>query len=334
MFIDIEAAGCPNTCRHCTALGHPPHGRHYTLEELRRISREWGPLTEFHEPTAHPDFPKTYDPSISTDHGGSLVTCGYGIARREDYADVLEQLHEIGIERMHFTLHGLQEHHDWFVCRKGAFNDIATATRRAKKAGFQVSWKIYLDKKGLDGIESLVDIARKECGKPPTMSIPFSGVSKRLWRLERIRPTLTDIQRLQLHMLVNDSKRQLMPDPVSLTAASWLEKWKQSPDSDEFVGPFEPESWPPKPPFEWQAIRILRDRKVYLFPRCAPLIYLGELSEGKTVILERLGRLQAPEYAGISRDDVVFTQEELEELHPTGFSVRYKAISKLLFAQS
>ena len=83
MYIDIEAAGCPNTCRHCSVDGHLPYGRLFTLDELRLIRSEWGPLTIRFEPTSHPDFPEVCGGDIAIDHGGWLVSNGFGIARRQ-----------------------------------------------------------------------------------------------------------------------------------------------------------------------------------------------------------------------------------------------------------
>jgi hypothetical protein len=80
MYVDVEAAGCPDACRHCSANGRPPYGNFYSLDELRTIGDEWGPLVPYcHEPTAHPDFPEIYDPHIALDHGGYLVTNGFGM---------------------------------------------------------------------------------------------------------------------------------------------------------------------------------------------------------------------------------------------------------------
>jgi MoaA/NifB/PqqE/SkfB family radical SAM enzyme len=149
MFVDINAAGCPNTCRHCAADGHLPYGELYSLDELRTIKNEWGPLTIRFEPTAHPDFPEIYQADIASEHGGWLVTNGFGLANRDDYPTVLAKMRTMGMHTIAFTLHGLKEHHDWFVCRAGAFDDILLATRRIWEAGFSINWQIFVDRKGI-----------------------------------------------------------------------------------------------------------------------------------------------------------------------------------------
>ena len=328
MFVDVFAAGCPNACRHCTVNGHPPDGGLYSLEELRAIAAEWEPIWVFHEPTAHPDFPETFCRDIQTEHGGWLPTNGYGLARRQDYVTVLERLHCLGIETVAFTLHGLREHHDWFVCRDGAFDDIVLATRRVRDAGFLATWQIYLDRVGVDGIPSLVEMALQECGEQPTLALVWHRVSPRLWRYEQIRPTYRDVIDRDLLSLVDERSGRYLANPESLTAAAWLEKWRQSPDADGLRHPFEPPTWPPDVSFEGLTIHIHRDREVYLDPMCSPPIYLGHLSEGKDHLLGRLAELEAPPDADIDPDDIELLPSERERLHSAGYSVRYLAISK------
>lgn len=333
MHIDVEGAGCPNTCRHCAVDGHLPHGRFFSWEELCDIRQEWGPLWVFHEPTAHPDFPETYSGSIQPDHNGWLVTNGFGLARRSDYPAVLQRMHEVGISTISLTLHGLREHHDWFVCREGAFDDIVLATRRASEYGVHPIWQVYVDRKGIDDVTALVEMAITECGEPPRLEIPFHRVSRRLWQYEKIRPTLQDILQRQLHRVLDDPKKNGLAEPEAHTAAAWLDKWRQSPAADEFKHPFEPRAWPPQATFEHLTISIRQDRRVYLDPMCSPPMLLGRLEEGKDALLRRLDQIQCPREAEIGPDDVELSQGEHERLHPYGYSVRYAAISKARFAR-
>jgi len=329
MWVDIDATGCPDTCRHCARDGRPPYGSFYSLDELRTISDEWGPLVAHcYEPTAHPDFPEIYDPRFSVDHGGYLITNGFGLARRTDYPILLERMRHIGMHTLWLTLHGLREHHDWFVRRKGAFDDIVLATRRAKEAGFRADWQIFIDRKGLNDIPALVEVARQECGEDPRIEIPFHRVSRRLWQYERLRPTLEDILERQIHKLVDDPHKNSLINPENLTAAAWLESWRQAPEAGDFRHPFEPPTWPPQMSFEGLILYIQRDRKVYFDPMCAPPILLGKLSEGRDVLLQRLGDIQAPRYVHIKPEAVEFPLEEQKQLHPKGYSVRNKAISR------
>lgn len=328
MIVYVEAAGCTNICRHCSANGHFPHGDFFTLDELRALRKDWGPLTIYHEPTAYSAFPEVYDESIAVEHGGWLVTNGFGLARREDYAKVFEKMSKIGIHTVAFTLHGLREHHDWFVCREGAFDDILLATRRVKAAGFRPNWQIFVDQRGIGDMPVLVEIARKECEASPQLDIPAHRVGGRLWHFETIRPTLKDIRQWHVHQLVDDPHRNSLIDPEALTTTAWIERWKKNPDMDELKHIFEPRSWPPSLSHESLNFHIRRDRKVFLDPMCSSPIHLGGLSEGRDMLLGKIPGILSPVHVDITPYEVKFSLEEQEQLHPYGMSVRYKAISK------
>jgi len=332
VYIDIDASGCTDTCRHCARDGRPPYGRQFSLDELHVIRNEWGPLVTYcYEPTAHPDFPDIYDPLIAVNHGGWLVTNGYGLAKRADHAILFERMRAMGFHTLSLTLHGLQEHHDWFVCRKGAFEDILQATRRAQKAGFCTLWQIFVDHKGLDDIAALIALTRQETQEDPChIGIPYHRVSQRLWQYERWRPTMQDICDRQIDQLMPNSDKNSLAHPEKLTAAAWLEKWQSTPGADDFRHPFEPPTWPPQASTEMLSLYIRQDRKVYFDPICAPPICLGKLSEGRENLLHRLENIQAPEHIHIDPQTIQLPLAEQEQLHPSGFSVRYKAISKAL----
>ncbi|HEU0292837.1 MAG TPA: radical SAM protein, partial [Anaerolineales bacterium] len=330
MIIYIEAAGCTNTCRHCYVDGHFPYGDFFTLDELRMLRKAWGALTIYYEPTAYSAFPEVYDESITAEHGhgGWLVTNGFGLARREDYSQLFDKMSKMGIHTVALTLHGLQEHHDWFVCQKGAYDDVLLATRRAKAAGFRLNWQIFIDRKGIGDVPRLVDIALKECDAPPQLSIPAHRVGGRLQHFEAMRPTLTDVYKWHLHQLVDDPSRNCLMDPEALTTAAWMERWRKNPAGDEFKHVFEPRAWPASLSYDLLNIRIRKDRQMFLDPMCSSPIHLGSLSAGRDVLLSRILKIPPPAHVNITPDEVVFSLEEQEELHPYGMSVRYKAISK------
>lgn len=328
MYIDIDACGCSNTCRHCSPNGHAPGGEFYSLSELRAIKQQWGPLTIRFEPTIHPQFPEIYAPDIAGEHGGWLVTNGCGLAHRDDADQVMQKMQWMGFHTLAFTLHGSVQHHDWFTRRPGAFDAILQATRRARKANFIIHWQIFVDRKGIGDTEKLVDLALSECGELPSLSVPYHRVGGRLWQYEVMRPTLGDIERFRLPELIDDPKKNIFAKANLLTNRAWLEKWRQKPDSSEFKHPYEPRTWSDLTDYEFLSLRISRMRKVYLDPMCSPIIYLGNLSDGKKSLLGRLASLPKPAHIDLQPQEVELTPDEEEHLHPSGFSLRYKEISK------
>ncbi len=328
MYIDINAAGCSNTCRHCAVDGHLPCGGFYSLDELRSIKNEWGALTIRYEPTVHPNFPEIYNVDIATEHGGWLVTNGSGLVHRNDSPSIFESMRRMNVTTIAFTLHGLQKHHDWFVCRQGAFDDIVLATRRAKEYGYYVNWQIFVDKMGAEGISELIELAIKETDELPSLNIPYNRVGGRLWHYERIRLTLSDVEKYHLDKLIDNPDKNFLVNPKRLTANIWLQKWSDSPNSNEFKHPYEPGSWSPDIAYPMLSIRIDRNRKIYFDPMCSPPIYLGVIPEGKKLICERLEKLPMPLYSNINPHEVKLPYDEQEQLHPSGFSLRYKEITK------
>jgi hypothetical protein len=331
MYVDINAAGCSNTCRHCSVDGFSPFGGFYSLEELRGIKDEWGALTIRYEPTAHPDFPEIYNSDIATEHSGWLVTNGFGLARRDDYRRIFEKMQKLGIENIAFTLHGLRDHHDWFVRRPGAFEDILLATQRVNAFGFCIHWQIFVDKAGIGDLPALIALSVKETGNVPSLTLPYHRVGGRLWQYEKLRPTVSDVDTHKLSQLIDDPKKNIFIRAEHLRASSWLKQWTESPDSDQFKHPYEPRAWNPDLTYPMLSIRIDRHRKAYLDPMCHAPIFLGELCEGKRAIIARMAQLQLPQDAYITPQEVRLSADEQEQLHPIGFSLRYKEITKKRF---
>jgi len=332
MIVYVEAAGCTNACRHCGSNGRPPYGTIYSIDELRKLVETWGPITPFYEFTAHPDFPEIMNPQIVGYEGEVLPTNGFGLARTEDYRAIFDRLREFGYNMISCTLHGLEENHDWFVARKGAYQDILKASAKAVEAGFYVHWNIFLDNRNLEDVLALVELSRRnEFDSSPWIGIPSHRVSRRMWQYEQLRPSLRDVQERLPHELIAKTWKRPLEE---FTEANWLHAWEKEPDSEDFKHPSEPKTWPPNPSFENLTIFITRNRKVYFDPRCAPRIFLDELDVGKDGILKKLQELPTPHGYLIKPPKVNLIDDDAELLHPNGHSVRCKTISAALFQDS
>lgn len=333
MVVYVEASGCTNVCRHCGADGKPPYGALYSLEELRALRKEWGVLCPYYEPTAHPEFPDIMGPEI-VEQPGVLATAGFGLARSKDYKKILNRLREFGYGTLSFTLHGLAEHHDWFVARPGALQDIMTAGRRATECGLAVFWNVFLNKQNLEQVPALVELQKSEFNETPYISVPHHRVSRRMWKYEELRPSLDDLQqRLPRNLVQEKWKLPLEQCPLDeFTEATWLRAWENNPGSDDFRHPFEPRTWPVKPPFEHAALYITKDREVCLDPMCAPRVSLGPLSDGKQAILQKLQELPAPKESCLRPEQANLPLAHRDLVHPRAFSVRLKAISSTLYS--
>jgi len=332
MIIYINAAGCSNSCRHCAVNGGPPYGGFYSLDDMRAIASEWGPIVPYLESTAHPDFPEIMDPQIVGEGNTILGTTGFGLAERDDYMAVFSRLREFGYTGIFFTLHGLEEKHDWFACRKGAFQTILEASGKAAEAGFRIMWSVFLDQRNLEDIPPLQVLGKQEFGIPSlSLEVPRHRVSHRMWQYEKLRPRLGDVKELLLGMDTEAWTGWLKDRPLDeFTESAWLNAWRKEPHSDEFMGRRDPKSWPQPPRFE-DIIHIDVDGQVFLDPQCGELILIGRLSGGKDEIQRRIQQVATPPYSDMSPEEAQLPESDSELLHPHGHSVRCKAISAALY---
>jgi MoaA/NifB/PqqE/SkfB family radical SAM enzyme len=328
VIIYVNAAGCPNSCRHCSVSGEPPYGEFYSLDDMRTIAGEWGPIVPYLEPTAHPDFPEIMDPRIVGEGSKILATTGSGLAECDDYTSVFDRLREFGYTDIFFTLHGLEEEHDWFVRRKGAFQAVLKASRRAAQAEFGIIWSVFLDQRNLEGVPLLQAFGAREFGlRSLYLEVPRHRVSHRMWLYEKLRPRLGDVKELLRAMDPETYRGWLKDRPLEeLTESAWLSAWRRDPDSDEFQGRRDPKSWPEPPRFE-VIISIDRNGQVHLDPQCGEPILLGKLSDGRDEILRRIQHIAAPPFSDMSPAEARLPDSDSDLLHPHGHSVRCKAIS-------
>ena len=211
--LELHIAGCPNTCRHCKDDGRPPCGGLMSVADARWVVEEFGKATGMpvvapvlhHEPTAHPDFIELLelfrDPSgEQNDQMSTLSTNGYGIARADDPAAVLQQLQELGARQLSLTLHGAEARHDRFVRRRGAYGDVWMAARLGAGARLTIYLNLFPDRESAGDLDLLLGEAARlgdETGQAPGISVcvPSYVAGRRLREYERtLRPRLSDLE--------------------------------------------------------------------------------------------------------------------------------------------
>jgi MoaA/NifB/PqqE/SkfB family radical SAM enzyme len=251
--LQLHIAGCPNSCRHCGAGGSTPCGELMSFDDARWVVQQFRDLTKseppvaknictnlYHEPTAHSDFLALgeYNKEICEDMAceelpecySVLSTNGYGIARADDYRRILKRLRQLGTKMISSTLHGLEEHHDWFVRRKGAFRDLFLSAERAREAGLQIHFNGYFDRRNIRDFARLHDFicesgfeeqkSQYKISWPPP--VPNFVVGKRLRDYElSLRPRLSDFEGLPSEWF---DKPFLELSDDRYTEGSWKEK--------------------------------------------------------------------------------------------------------------
>jgi MoaA/NifB/PqqE/SkfB family radical SAM enzyme len=138
---------CTNRCRHCWTQGSVTHQRvparqvRFVLEKLADLRSTTPQLGFFlyDEPTNHPQFIEIMERAVQLeliDDQFFLPTNGSILAQAPD--DTWERLRNTGCDYLQFTVYGLEQTHDRFAGRKGAFQNIVTAARRANEFG--IGW--------------------------------------------------------------------------------------------------------------------------------------------------------------------------------------------------
>jgi len=331
MFTHVEAAGCTNACRHCGRGGGPPYGGFFSVAELRELVAEGWTLYPDYETSAHPEYPEILAPEICGEEIGEgrrvHPTNGFGIARADDPEALFGRLRELGFNMLSLTLHGLEDYHDWFVCRRGAYADIIRSTGLAQSNGFYVHWNIYPDNRNLESLPALLETCRDVGVGSGWPCLVCHEVSKRLHRYEKLRLSLRDVtERLAPGILGQawpSIAGSVKAEPGELTEDYWLAVWRRSVDSEEL-----------RSEFTWiePRLRITRQRRVFMHGPCAPVL-LGGLAEGREALEERARRLPVPPaWEPPPPEAAVFEHSNL--LHPFGYSIRLKAVSLKLYGAS
>jgi MoaA/NifB/PqqE/SkfB family radical SAM enzyme len=163
--VDIHATGCTNRCQHCWTQGSPKNKRVaaeqvlFVLDKLAELKKHVEHIGFFiyDEPTTHPQFVEMYERAAELGlmwEGVFLATNGSILAKAPDA--VWQRLKNTGISNLQFTVYGLEQTHDAFARRPGAFRNVVTAIQRAVEHGMEWNAGIVLHADDADEIEETV----------------------------------------------------------------------------------------------------------------------------------------------------------------------------------
>lgn len=232
----IVAAGCNNRCRHCSMSAHTLVQVLLSLDEIGKIfeqfdsaNRDSPPLfgklnvTLGYEPIAHPDIADIWQLIASIPHTPRSVevvaTNGSGIAGAENPRALLEKMRDAGLKTIQLSPYGLENTHDWFARRKGAFGDLMSAARHGIEVGLTINWQYLFHKKNVDELLELVNHGReitKDGESEESISI-FSPAG-RGQEIEHLRPDSDDLQKLPKEI------RGIKFTPDFRSEAEWIEE--------------------------------------------------------------------------------------------------------------
>jgi hypothetical protein len=228
LAIGIHAMPCSNRCRHCWTEGSPRHEVVpaervvFVLERLAAL-REMVPYLSFFlydEPTIHPRFVEILEAAAGlglTGEGFFLPTNGHGLVSAPD--EVWDRLRRAGADRLQFTLYGLEEAHDAFAGRAGAFRDVVDAIRGAAARGFSWYAGVVLHAGHAAGAEETMDFVRgldpSGAARVGCLSFLWQGRGRDAARLRAAdRPSLPDgFNRSPVWVEEGEAVRRILADP-------------------------------------------------------------------------------------------------------------------------
>lgn len=172
--IMVDMAGCPNRCRHCW-LGSHKNGN-MTVDDFRGIAeqfknwrdeygqgiRELGFFSWWREPDFRDNYRELWQIEQELSSPGRAqrfeLLSIWRLARDESYAKWAATLEP---KVCQITFGGIGETHDWFIQRKGAWNEWLLATERLIEAGISPRWQITITKRCLHETSEFVRLIKE-----------------------------------------------------------------------------------------------------------------------------------------------------------------------------
>lgn len=208
----IKAAGCDTTCMHCWANGGRYTNMPYNdLERVVHLFSNYCKTNNYkfsfytmHELLAHPDAVRILQLE-GQESSNVMPTSGIPIAIRDDYKDLFDTLLKLGQNILCFSLHGIGNTHDMAVGRKGAFEELKIAMERAKAAGLQYIFNVFLTKQNINQFMEMKDFLHKAGIDKAMVCIAKYCPVKRSRKYDEIRVEYSDLIPLQNELKELDS---------------------------------------------------------------------------------------------------------------------------------
>jgi hypothetical protein len=252
--IAFDLCGCPNRCRHCW-LGRASRS-HMDLSQAIQVFRRaqehvkdgrQRPHLErvqffgshFREPHYCPNYREIREIELELNGGVDYAASWellsiWRLARDPEYA---RWAYGIGKRKCQIALFGVGATNDWGYRRRGAHADIVTATQRLMEVGIQPRWQVFLTKRGLPELGSilrLVDelqIRERLSGMGLEFELILNAMTPagEARSIDHLRLTPEDIKLIPGELI--DATERFAKKPFVLkTEAQWIEEILGRPD--------------------------------------------------------------------------------------------------------
>lgn len=182
---NIHAMRCTNRCQHCWTQGSarnrqvPAEQVFFVLEKLAeaRTQAPQGAFFLYDEPTTHPQFIKIIERAAALGlmwEDFFLPTNGSVLAGVSN--QVMQRLKAASVNCLQLTAYGLEQTHDEFAVRRGAFQNFLATIRRAMEHGLEWYAGVVLHAGSVAELPQVFDLFRSldPSGKATVGSFPFS----------------------------------------------------------------------------------------------------------------------------------------------------------------
>ena len=168
--LSIQAMPCTNQCGHCWIEGSPRHTLmpfetlNFVLESLADVAKS-GIATGFvlfDEPTIHPEFVRILHRLTELDliwPDFFLPTNGAGLARAPE--STWAAVKALPSCYLQLSVHGMEQTHDAFARRQGAFKDVLGTLTRALEKGIECTLTYFLTPENLAEYAQIKELLHK-----------------------------------------------------------------------------------------------------------------------------------------------------------------------------
>ncbi len=168
LVLVVDMYGCPNQCRHCW-LGavkhtHMPEG---SDEKIVDYFKPYFDQIEFYSWLREPDFTDDYEArwekdkrlSIGTQPQRFELASFYRLCRDNEYVHFLKK---VGVKEVQLTFFGMEDTTDRYVGRKGAFQELLSASALLAEHGITPRYQAFINEENKEEIVQLLEYLKGE----------------------------------------------------------------------------------------------------------------------------------------------------------------------------